>query len=285
MIQHIVVTRIRRIASALCDSPPPSALDAMRSGFSVLRRTILPALALALMTRGLTAQDPQRWAIHDMRRPKPAVVNPGPGSPPVPPPRDAIVLFDGTDLRRWKQSNGEPARWIVRDGYMEVRSGTGTLQTLDGFGDVQLHVEWMSPSPPRGSGQDRGNSGVYLMERYEVQVLDSYENETYADGQAAALYGQFPPLVNASRPPGQWQSYDIVFRRPRFAADSSLQQPATITVIHNGVLVQDHVTLTGPTGHYARPPYAWHPDRLSILLQDHAHPVRYRNIWLRELKE
>jgi len=249
------------------------------------------ALTLALLlTAGpaftrLSAQDPMRWPIHDMRRPRPVVVDPGAGSLPVPPPADAIVLFDGADLKKWKQASGEPAQWTVRDGYFEVKPGTGDLQTLDAFGDVQLHVEWMAPNPPKGTGQDRGNSGVYLMETYEVQVLDSYQNETYADGQAAALYGQYPPLVNASRPPGQWQSYDIVFHGPRFAPDSSLIRPATVAVIHNGVLVQDHVTLTGPTGHYARPPYHAHPDKLSIKLQDHAHPVRYRNIWLRELKD
>jgi hypothetical protein len=168
---------------------------------------------------------------------------------------------------------------------MEVRSGTGDLLTRDGFGDVQLHVEWATPSPARGEGQARGNSGVYLMEHYELQVLDSYQNATYPDGQAAALYGQFPPLVNASRPPGVWQSYDIIFHGPRFDAAGNLLRPATMTVLHNGVLVQDHSRLTGPTGHYARPPYAAHPGRLSIRLQDHGDPVRYRNIWLRELKD
>ena len=237
------------------------------------------------MSSVLAAQDPQRWPVHDIRRPQPAIVDPGPGSLPVPPPADAIVLFDGRDLSKWKHASGEPARWTLRDGYVEVLSGAGDLVTHDGFGDVQLHAEWAAPSPPKGSGQNRGNSGVYLMEAYEVQVLDSYENETYPDGQAASLYGQYPPLVNASRPPGAWQSYDIVFHGPRFDASGKLLRPATVTVVHNGVLVQDNVTLTGPTGHYARPPYAPHADRLSIRLQDHGDPVRFRNIWLRELKD
>lgn len=229
------------------------------------------------------AQNPQRWPVHSMDRPQPPVVDPGRGALPVPPPRDAIVLFDGRDLSKWKQADGSNAKWIVRDGYFEVSPGSGDLSTRDGFGDVQLHVEWASPSPPRGEGQNRGNSGVYLMDTYEVQVLDSYQNRTYPDGQAASLYGQFPPLVNASRPPGEWQSYDIVFRAPHFGPNGVVERPATITVLHNGVLVQEHVTLTGPTAHQARPPYAAHADRLPIKLQDHAHPVRFRNIWLREL--
>jgi 3-keto-disaccharide hydrolase len=241
-------------------------------------------IASLLIASAASAQVVQNWPIHSKERPKPLVVDPGPGSLPVPPPKDAVVLFDGTSLAKWAQKNGEAAKWIVRDGYFEVRPGTGDLVTRDGFGDVQLHVEWSSPDPAKGSDQDRGNSGVYLMSKYELQVLDSYHNETYADGQAGALYGQFPPLVNASRPPGQWQSYDIVFHGPRFDSSGRLQRPATMTVLHNGVLVQDHVTLTGPTGHYVRPPYEAHPDKLPILLQDHSHPVRYRNIWLRELR-
>lgn len=247
-----------------------------------MRLGIVLLASLAWARPGAT-QVATNWPIHSNDRPKPVVVDPGPGALPVPAPADAIVLFDGRDLSKWSHGDGTPARWLVSDGYFEVRPGSGTLRTRDGFGDVQLHVEWMAPDAARGTGQDRGNSGVFLMERYEVQVLDSYENATYADGQAAALYGQFPPLVNASRPPGAWQSYDIMFRAPRFDASGRLVRPATITVLHNGILVQDHVALTGPTGHYSRPPYEAHPDRLPIMLQDHAHPVRFRNIWLREL--
>jgi len=240
--------------------------------------------AIALMASSASAQPSADWPIHSPDRPQPVVVDPGPGALPVPAPRDAIVLFDGSDLSRWVHANGNAATWIVRDGYFEVRPRSGNLLTRDSFGDVQLHVEWASPDPARGTGQDRGNSGVYLMNKYEVQVLDSYGNKTYPDGQAGALYGQFPPLVNASRPPGVWQSYDILFRGPRFDPSGRLLRPATMTVLHNGVLVQDHVTLSGPTGHYSRPPYEAHPEKLPILLQDHSHPVRYRNIWLRELR-
>jgi hypothetical protein len=168
---------------------------------------------------------------------------------------------------------------------MEVVGGAGGIATRQGFGDVQLHVEWAAPTPATGEGQERGNSGVYLMSTYEVQVLDSYQNVTYADGQAAAIYGQYPPLVNASRPPGQWQTYDIIFHRPRFGEGGKLLRPARVTVLHNSVLVQDDVALTGPTAHQKRPPYTPHPDRMPLLLQDHGAPVRYRNIWLRELRE
>jgi hypothetical protein len=199
-------------------------------------------------------------------------------------PSDAVVLFDGRDLSQWKSSDdGRPA-WKVENGYMEVVSGAGGISTIRGFGDSQLHIEWASPAAPTGAGQNRGNSGVFLMRRYEVQVLDSYQNVTYPDGQAAAIYGQYPPLVNASRPPGEWQSYDIIFRRPRFNERGELVAPARITVVHNGVLVQDGVILTGPSGHRERPPYSAHADRLPIGLQDHASPVRFRNIWVRDLE-
>jgi hypothetical protein len=250
-----------------------------------IRARGIPTLAavMAFVAGPLGAQSVGDWPVHAPDRPQPPVVDPGRGALPVPPPRDAVVLFDGRDLAKWAHATGSDAKWVVRDGYFEVVRGSGDLQTRDGFGDVQLHVEWMSPVAVRGEGQDRGNSGVYLMNTYEVQVLDSYDNRTYPDGQAAALYGQYPPLVNASRPPGEWQSYDIVFHRPRFGPNGELLRPATITVLHNGVLVQDNVALTGPTAHHARPPYVAHADRLPIKLQDHGHAVRFRNIWLREL--
>ncbi|HJQ21533.1 MAG TPA: DUF1080 domain-containing protein [Gemmatimonadaceae bacterium] len=204
---------------------------------------------------------------------------------PVPAPSDAVVLFDGKSLANWRSADSThgPARWKVANGYMEVVKGTGAIETVQGFGDAQLHVEWRAPSPPVGTDQDRGNSGVFLMGRYEVQVLDSYDSITYPDGQASAVYGQYPPLVNASRPPGEWQSYDIIFHAPKFDAAGQLLSPARMTVLHNNVLVQDNVTLTGPTAHQHRPPYEAHPDRLPISLQDHGHPVRYRNIWIRDL--
>ncbi|MGH7612784.1 MAG: 3-keto-disaccharide hydrolase [Gemmatimonadales bacterium] len=231
------------------------------------------------------AQVSARWPVHSRDRPQPHAVTPAPTDQPAAPPADAIVLFGGTDLSKWEGDSGQAAPWKVENGYVEIVAGSGAIRTKRGFGDCQLHVEWRAPSPPLSEGQDRGNSGVYLMSTYEVQVLDSYDNRTYPDGQAAALYGQYPPLVNASRPPGQWQSYDIVFRRPRFDPQGKLLQPARVTVFHNGVLVQDNVMLSGPTAHQRRPPYVAHPDKLPIQLQDHGSPVRYRNIWIRELIE
>jgi hypothetical protein len=197
------------------------------------------------------------------------------------------VLFDGTDLSKWHRAGAgnNPAAWIVRDGYMEVVAGSGSIETNQGFGDQQLHVDWMAPSPPQEKDQERGNSGVYLMGKYELQVLDSYDNDTYPDGQAGSIFGQYPPLVNASRPPGEWQTYDVIFHRPRFTSTGALAQPARITVFQNGILVQDDVVLTGPTAFQRRPPYTQHADRLPLLLQDHEHPVRYRNIWVRDLEK
>ncbi|HEX6537415.1 MAG TPA: DUF1080 domain-containing protein [Gemmatimonadaceae bacterium] len=226
------------------------------------------------------------YPIHSMQRPQPVVVVPAPAGAPVPPPSDAVVLFDGHDLSAWEgaDSAGTPAGWTVRDGYMEVAGKQG-IQTRRGFGDVQLHVEWATPTPGEGEGQERGNSGVYLMKTYEVQVLDSYHNVTYPDGQAGAIFGQYPPLVNASRPPGEWQTYDIVFHRPRFAADGALLRPARVTVLHNGVLVQDDAVLTGPTAFGVRPPYKAHPDSMPLMLQNHGFPVRFRDIWVRELPD
>jgi hypothetical protein len=235
------------------------------------------------------AQSRKEWPIHDETRPQPKVVDPGTPSTqdrPGAPPADAVVLFGGTDLAKWRTAaDGTPARWKVADGVMEVVKGAGDIQTADAFGDCQLHLEWAAPTPAVGEGQQRGNSGVFPMGRYEIQVLDSYQNKTYPDGQAAALYGQHPPLVNASRPPGQWQTYDIVFHGPRFDGQGKLLRPARVTVLHNGVLVQDDRELTGPTAHKARPPYAAHPDRLPLKLQDHGDPVRFRNIWIRELPD
>ena len=243
--------------------------------------SILSVVPLALAAQQNPVAD---WPPHSRERPTPPTVTPGSGGVGATPPADAIVLFVGGQLDRWEGADGGRPRWRVVDGAFEVVAGTGTLRTRDAFGDVQLHIEWMSPKPPRGSDQDRGNSGVFLMGRYEVQVLDSYANVTYADGQAAAIYGQYPPLVNASRPPGEWQSYDIVFRRPRFDASGRVVSPARFTVLHNGVLVHDDVALVGPTAHQRRPPYEVHADRLPIALQDHGHPVRFRNVWVRDLE-
>ena len=188
---------------------------------------LVASFLLAAVTA--TAQDLGEWAIHDEKRPQPRVVDPGTESTaeqPGRPPSDAIVLFDGKDLAQWRAlKTGAPAPWKVENGYVEVVPKSGGIETAASFGDCQLHIEWAAPSPPVGSGQDRGNSGVFLMGQYEVQVLDSYQSKTYPDGQASALYGQYPPLVNATRPPGQWQTYDIVFRAPRFSAEGALDAP------------------------------------------------------------
>jgi len=256
-----------------------------------MRHRAITRILVAGLTTGVGqpvhGQTPAEWPIHSMSRPQPPVVNPGPFTASAPPPSDAVVLFDGRSLDNWRSADdgSKPARWHVRDDYMEVVAGTGAIATAQGLGDVQLHVEWMTPRVVSGEGQNRGNSGVFLMGRYEVQILDSYQNPTYPDGQAGAIYGQHPPLVNASRPPGEWQTYDIVFLRPRFDAQGRLVRPARVTVFHNGVLVQNDVTLTGPSAHRARPPYAAHADALPLVLQDHGQAVRFRNIWVRTIRE
>ena len=265
--------------------------DAVTAVFRALRRTLpiaIGVLALAACPSSGSTQAQSRpvtdWPVHSTARPQPPIVAPPPFSSSAPP-TDAIVLFDGRSLDAWRSADrpDAPARWKVENGYMEVARGTGCIGTVRSFGDVQLHIEWSAPASPTAEGQNRGNSGVFLMERYEVQVLDSYRSETYPDGQAAAIYGQFPPLVNASRPPGEWQSYDIVFRAPRFEGDGKLLSPARMTVIHNGIVVHNNVELTGPTAHQARPPYEAHAERLRITLQDHGDPVRFRNVWVRDL--
>ena len=233
------------------------------------------------------AQPDPNWLDHDRARPLPPVVNPGMASTPDQagqPPSDAVVLFDGKDLSQWAGMDGHQTKWIVRDGYMECVKGSGYIRTVQNFGDCQLHVEWATPNPAHGEGQGRGNSGVFLgRDRYEVQVLDSYGNKTYSDGSAGAVYGQYPPLVNACRPPGEWQAYDILYTAPRFEDDGKLRSPARLTVFHNGVLIQNDVELTGPTSWIDRAPYAPHPEKQPIAFQDHGNPVRYRNVWVREL--
>ena len=212
--------------------------------------------------------------------PEPAVITSGAGTAP---PSDAIVLFDGSDLSAWQHQDGRDAEWNVANGAMTVKPKTGDIQTRQGFGDVQLHLEWRTPAEVESESQGRGNSGVFLQGLYEVQVLDSYNNRTYSNGQAASLYKQHIPLVNASRGPGEWQNYDIVFKAPRFGDDGGLVSPAFVTVFHNGVLVQNHVELKGPTIYRGYPEYQAHADRLPLMLQDHSNPVSFRNIWVREL--
>ena len=227
----------------------------------------------------------KKWAVHDETRPKPAVVQPGTPSTPEQAgkaPADALVLFSGTDLSHWQADGGGGATWKVANGYMEAAGGKG-VTTKEGFGDCQLHVEFATPEKPEGTGQGRGNSGIFLMSNYEVQVLDSHQNETYADGQAGAVYGQHPPLVNASLPPGKWQTYDIIFKRPHFGEGNAVARPATVTVLHNGVLVQDHVEIKGKTAHKTEGKYTKHEDKMPIRLQFHGNPTRFRNIWIRQL--
>jgi phosphodiesterase/alkaline phosphatase D-like protein len=201
------------------------------------------------------------------------------------PPSDAVVLFDGTNLDAWQHADGTPASWRVGDGAFTVVRGAGDIETKQAFGDVQLHLEWRTPAAVEGEGQGRGNSGVFLQKRYEVQVLDSFDNRTYSNGQAASLYKQSIPLVNASRPPGEWQAYDIIFTAPRFAPDGTVLRPAFVTVFHNGVLVQHHVELWGRTVFTGPPSYEPHDAREPIVLQDHGNPVSFRNVWVREIGE
>ena len=206
---------------------------------------------------------------------EPRVVNPGP------PPADAIVLFDGTDLSQWRKKSGGKAAWELKDGVATVNC-TGDIVTQQPFGDCQLHIEWATPAEVKGEGQGRGNSGVIFQGRYEHQVLDSYQNKTYFNGQAGAVYSQYPPLVNVSRKPGEWQSYDVIFHAPRFDENGKLSKAGTITVLHNGVLVQDNVEIKGPTGQQPTK-YEPHPLKQPLELQDHGNPIRFRNIWIREL--
>jgi len=223
------------------------------------------------------------YLIHDMDREQAPVVTPG---KEFEAPSDAIVLFDGTDLSAWRTEDGGTPKWKVENGYFEAVSGSDDIFTKEGFGDCQLHIEWASPADPAGKdGQNRGNSGVFFMEKYEIQVLDSHNNRTYADGHAGSVYAQYPPQVNATRPPGEWQRYDIIFHRPRFNEDGTVKQPARMTALLNGILVQDGVELTGPTSWLMQKPYEKHPDKMSIKLQDHDSPVRFRNIWIRPLSQ
>jgi len=205
---------------------------------------------------------------------EPRVVDPGSATVP---PSDAVVLFDGISMAKWQGGDA----WEVKDGYAVGHQHS--ITTKDSFGDCQLHVEFATPDVVKGSGQGRGNSGVYMMSRYEIQILDSFDNKTYFDGQCGAVYKQTPPMVNACRKPGEWQTYDILWEAPHFPADGSVEKPAYVTVLHNGVVVQNHTALLGSTNYDQPPHYEKHPERAPILLQFHGNPVRFRNIWLREM--
>ncbi|EKB48253.1 3-keto-disaccharide hydrolase [Cecembia lonarensis] len=215
---------------------------------------------------------------------EPVVRKVTPGTENSQAPSDAIVIFDGSSLSNFVSSRtGQNPEWTLENGVMTVAPGKGDIETKMGFGDMQLHIEWAAPTVIKGEGQGRGNSGIFLMSHYEVQVLDSYESRTYSNGQAASIYKQHPPLVNAMRAPGEWNTYDIYFTAPRFNADGMVVSPARVTVVHNGVLVQNNVEIKGPTEYIGIPNYKAHPDELPIKLQDHGDLVSFRNIWVRKL--
>lgn len=258
----------------------------------ILAIAALPMLHNSLPAAGGFYGDPpdatHPWAIHDMNRPQPPRVEPATFSSqeqPGTPPSDAVVLFDGTEaaIANWiSDKNGEPTKWEVKDGTLQCVPGSGYIRTKEEWGDCQLHIEWSAPTEVKGDSQGRGNSGVFLMGQTEVQVLDNYNNPTYPDGFAGSVYGVNPPMANPLRKPGEWQFYDIVFRRPIFK-DGQEIDPGYLTVFVNGVLVQDHTPLEGGGGHKARSKPHPFPEKGPLKLQDHGNPVRYRNIWYRPL--
>jgi len=237
------------------------------------------AVLLVSTLNAFSQNDPAR--LTEVWNPQPRIVIPGTNSTDAP--SDAIVLFDGKNLNEWAFENGKAASWNLENGILTVTKGMGEIQTKKSFGDCQLHIEWRSPALVKGEGQGRGNSGIFLMGKYELQVLDNYENKTYSNGQAGSIYKQAAPLVNASRKPGQWQQYDINFTAPTFNKDSALKSPGRITVLHNGVLVQNNTTIWGATQYIGIANNKWHNEKLPIKLQDHGDAVSYRNIWIREL--
>ena len=254
-----------------------------------MKKNFLVAAALFL-SMGSFAQNQdslvKESAKTEIWTPVPKMVTPGKtyGEPPS----DAVVLFDGRSLANWdKEAGGAPGWKLDGDGAMTVVKGSGNIKTKQKFGDCQLHIEWREPATIAGASQTRGNSGIFFMGQYELQVLDSYDNPTYVNGQAGSIYKQHIPLVNASRKPGEWQAYDVIFTAPRFAADGKVISPAYITVLHNGILVQNHVAIKGGTVWIGQPKYTKHGDKESLVLQDHGldggQPMSYRNIWVREL--
>ncbi len=247
---------------------------------SVLGLSALAATAVFLLAAA-PQQEKKEWGVHDKERPQPAMVEgAGHGSAPS----DAIVLFDGKSLDRWT-GNNNTASWEVKDGYFQVKPGSGNIRTRDGFGSCQFHIEWMVPETCKCNGQQGCNSGLFFMDRYELQILGSNPNKTYVDGMAGAMYGQYPPLVNPCRPNGQWNTYDVIFHAPKFNDDGSVAKPGTMTVIFNGVLVQDHSEIWGATAHAARAKYSKHEAKLPIGLQDHGDALCFRNVWLRPLAD
>jgi 3-keto-disaccharide hydrolase len=244
-------------------------------------KKIMLVSTMIFIVNGILAQSPGDPKLTEVWQPEPKVIAPGKTS--LDAPSDAIILFNGKDLSQWQHVNGNPASWLVINNYIQCKPGSGNIQTKKGFGDCQLHIEWRTPDTAKGEGQERGNSGIFFMGRYELQVLDSYHNRTYSNGQAGSIFKQYMPLVNVCRGPGEWQTYDVIFTAPRFNADSTLKSVATITVLQNGVLIQNNVSLWGGTEYIGIPKYKMHGDRDPLILQEHGNTVKYRNIWIREL--
>ncbi|MBX3110506.1 MAG: DUF1080 domain-containing protein [Fimbriimonadaceae bacterium] len=245
-------------------------------------RTVVASLCAGLAA-ALVAQSQQqasRPQDTEVWTPVPPVVTPGEAGAP---PSDATVLIGRDGLGAWHDSKGGEAKWDFADGVATVKQGAGDIVTKASFGSCQVHLEWRTPAVVKGDGQGRGNSGLFFMDQYELQILDSYENKTYVNGQAASIYKQYAPLVNASKKPGEWQTYDAVFHAPAFGADGKVQKPASITVLHNGVLVLDNVQIKGETVYSGRPEYHAHPPQMPFHIQNHGNPVSFRNMWVREL--
>jgi hypothetical protein len=245
-----------------------------------MKKIILTSTMIVIVS-GILAQSPGDPKLTEVWQPEPKVIAPGKTSQDAP--SDAIILFNGKNLSQWQHVNGAIASWYVKENYIQCRPGSGNIQTKKGFGDCQLHIEWRTPDTAKGEGQERGNSGIFFMGRYELQVLDSYRNRTYSNGQAGSIYKQSMPLVNVCRGPGEWQTYDVIFTAPRFNVDSTIKSPATITVLQNGVLIQNNVSLWGGTEYIGIPTYKMHSNKEPLILQDHGNTVKYRNIWIREL--
>lgn len=253
----------------------------MKSTFAIFTFTLLAVLIMNVYTA--CSQDRQ-WVPEDTEfyEPVPPIITAKPAF--LQPPSDATVLFDGTDFSNWQSLNGGEVEWTIEDGAMTVTPGTGNIVTRDGFGSIQLYLEWRAPAEIVGDGQGRGNSGVFLQRRYEVQVLDAYENETYVNGMAASIYKQHVPYFNVAMPPGEWQTYNIIFEAPEFDGDGNVVEPAYITVFWNGVLVQHKAEVQGPTEYIGLPEYVAHGED-GIMLQDHGDLVSFRNIWYRNLDD
>ncbi|MEJ7739648.1 MAG: DUF1080 domain-containing protein [Chitinophagaceae bacterium] len=263
----------------------------MNHCFSIKNKLFWALLVITTVNVQVNAQaptpPPMVPEMTEFWEPQISVVKPGKASDNafITAPSDAIILFDGKDLSKWKDKDGAPAKWEVKDGVFTVKKGLGDISTIQHFNDFQLHIEWSVPSNITGKSQARGNSGIFLQGVYELQVLDSYNNRTYSNGQAGSIYKQIAPLKNAMRPPGEWNVYDVIYTAPRFKGDSSLFSPARVTIIHNGVLIQNNTVITGNTPYIGLPKYTFH-GRGPIKLQDHGDPsapLNYRNIWIREL--